>query len=75
MVISSRVPQGTLAPSYGGGGGGHDLVQAGAIHSANLRPGQARILLAAMLSSQNTNRLAETFAETSIHLPKRKIAP
>lgn len=51
VVVSSRVPQGKLTPSYGGGGGGHDLAHAGAVHSTSLRAGQARILLAALLAS------------------------
>lgn len=51
VVLSSRVPSGRLAATYGGGGGGHDLVAAGAILSAVLRPGQSRILLACLLSS------------------------
>lgn len=51
VVTSSRVPQGVLAPAYGGGGGGHDLVQAGAVHARLLRPGQARVLLAAMIAN------------------------
>lgn len=51
VVVSSRVPQGLLVASYGGGGGGHDLAQAGAIHSDNLRPGQARILLASLIAA------------------------
>lgn len=51
VIISSRVPDGALSPSYGGGGGGHDLAVAGAIHSRTLRPGQARILLAALLAT------------------------
>jgi len=51
VVVSSRVPEGRLAPAYGGGGGGHDLALAGAIHSRLLRPGQARILLAALLAN------------------------
>ena len=51
LVTSSRVPQGALAPSYGGGGGGHDLMQAGAVHARLLRPGQARILLAALIAN------------------------
>lgn len=50
VVTSSRVPEGALAPAYGGGGGGHDLQAAGAVHSRCLRPGQARILLAALLA-------------------------
>ncbi|KGJ03102.1 L-asparaginase [Paracoccus halophilus] len=51
VVTSSRVPRGLLAPVYGGGGGGHDMRLAGAIHARLLRPGQARILLAAMLAN------------------------
>lgn len=51
VVTSSRVPQGALAPAYGGGGGGHDLMAAGAVHSYLLRPGQARILLAALIAN------------------------
>lgn len=52
VITSSRVPQGLLTPAYGGGGGGHDLVQAGAVHSVLLRPGQARVLLAALIANK-----------------------
>jgi L-asparaginase len=41
-----------LASTYGGGGGGHDLAQAGAVLSHDLRPGQARILLASLIASK-----------------------
>ncbi|RCW87141.1 asparaginase [Paracoccus lutimaris] len=51
VVVTSRVPEGLLAPVYGGGGGGHDMRRAGAIHARLLRPGQARILLALMLAN------------------------
>ena len=51
VVVTSRVPEGVLAPTYGGGGGGHDMQRAGAIHARLLRPGQARILLAVMLAN------------------------
>ncbi|GES49695.1 L-asparaginase [Rhizobium sp. NBRC 114257] len=54
VVVSSRVPEGLLVSSYGGGGGGHDLAAAGAIHSSTLRPGQARVLLAALVASGAT---------------------
>ena len=54
VVVSSRVPDGQLISSYGGGGGGHDLAEAGAIHSSTLRPGQSRILLAALIASGAT---------------------
>ncbi|MDH2327127.1 asparaginase domain-containing protein [Cereibacter sp. SYSU M97828] len=60
VVVSSRVPEGALAPAYGGGGGGHDLALAGAVHSRILRPGQARILLAALIA--NGAPVAEAFA-------------
>ena len=51
VIITSRVPEGVMAPTYGGGGGGHDMRRAGAIHARLLRPGQARILLAALLAN------------------------
>ncbi|MFK0386373.1 asparaginase [Agrobacterium sp. NPDC090273] len=63
LVVSSRVPQGKLTPSYGGGGGGHDLSLAGATHSSNLRPGQARILLAALIAGGATEHsIKDAFA-------------
>lgn len=62
VVTSSRVPEGILAPTYGGGGGGHDLCMAGAVHARLLRPGQARILLAAMLANGcDAARIAQVF--------------
>ncbi|WP_103174228.1 asparaginase [Paracoccus sp. SY] len=61
VVISSRVPMGRLAASYGGGGGGHDLVRAGAVLSRVLRPGQARVLLAALIAAGQVERAAELF--------------
>lgn len=51
VVVTSRVPEGLLAATYGGGGGGYDMRQSGAVHSRLLRPGQARILLALMLAN------------------------
>ncbi len=64
VVVSSRVPEGRLVASYGGGGGGHDLVAAGAVHSSTLRPGQARILLAALLASKSpTATITAAFGE------------
>lgn len=61
VVVSSRVPIGRLAASYGGGGGGHDLVAAGAILSAVLRPGQARVLLAALIAAGQVDRARAMF--------------
>lgn len=57
VVVSSRVPTGLLVPGYGGGGGGHDLGAAGAVHSKTLRPGQARILLAVLLANGGTSEM------------------
>lgn len=63
VITSSRVPEGVLAPSYGGGGGGHDLMAAGAVHSRLLRPGQARIMLAALLADHaDARRISAAFA-------------
>lgn len=50
VVLSTRVQGGPVRPVYGGGGGGVDLVAAGAIPSPHLRPSQARILLAALIA-------------------------
>lgn len=61
VVLSSRVPTGRLAASYGGGGGGHDLVRAGAVLSAVLRPGQARVLLAALIAAGQVDRAKALF--------------
>jgi L-asparaginase len=61
VVVSSRVPGGRLAASYGGGGGGHDLVRAGAVLSAVLRPGQARVLLAALIAAGQVDRAGAFF--------------
>ncbi|TFV89501.1 asparaginase [Blastococcus sp. CT_GayMR16] len=49
VVTSTRVPAGPIAAIYGDGGG-VDLLAAGAVPSGLLRPSQARILLAALLS-------------------------
>jgi L-asparaginase len=51
IVVTSRVPDGVVEPIYGGHGGGHDLIRAGAIGSPWLRAGQARVLLAALMGS------------------------
>lgn len=68
VVVSSRVPEGRLVASYGGGGGGHDLVAAGAVHSSTLRPGQARILLAALLADNSpAGTIVSAFGEPLSH--------
>ncbi|WP_127782085.1 asparaginase [Rhodococcus sp. X156] len=51
VLLSSRVPAGPLRAVYGGGGGGRDLVAAGAVLTGTLRPSQARVQLAALLAA------------------------
>lgn len=52
VVVTTRVPMGIIEPTYGGGGGGADLVDAGAVFSPLLRAGQARVLLAAQIATR-----------------------
>lgn len=62
VVVTTRVPHGPAFADYGGGGGGTDLVAAGAMFSPVLRPGQARALLAVLLAAgRSTARIAEVF--------------
>ncbi|MGQ7296590.1 asparaginase domain-containing protein [Quadrisphaera sp. KR29] len=49
VLLTTRVPDGPVVPSYGDGGGGADLVAAGALATGLLRAGQARVLLAVLL--------------------------
>ncbi|MDJ0395954.1 asparaginase [Rhodococcus sp. G-MC3] len=49
--VTTRVPDGSIAPTYGGGGGGADLVDAGAVFAPVLRAGQARVLLAVEIAA------------------------
>lgn len=51
VVLSTRVAAGPVRAVYGGGGGGRDLVAAGAVLAGWLRPGQARIQLAVLLAA------------------------
>lgn len=55
VVLSTRVNAGPIRPVYGGGGGGHDLIAAGAISAGYLRPSQARIQLASLLACRASN--------------------
>ena len=52
VATSTRVESGPVAAIYGNGGG-KDLLAAGAVPSGLLRPSQTRVLLAALLATQN----------------------
>jgi len=49
VALTTRVPQGPVVAGYGGGGGGHELVAAGAVTTGRWRAGQSRVLLATLL--------------------------
>jgi L-asparaginase len=51
IAVSSRVHRGPILPLYGGGGGGLELLAAGAVSSEWLRPSQARIALLVLLAT------------------------
>ncbi len=59
VVLSTRVHDGAAAAMYGGGGGGSDLTAAGAVVSHDLRPSQARILLAALLAAHADRQIIQ----------------
>ncbi|NAZ86658.1 asparaginase domain-containing protein [Kineococcus indalonis] len=62
VVVTTRVPEGPVSASYGGGGGGHDLAAAGAAPAGRLRAGQARVLLAVLLrAGADAGRVAAEF--------------
>lgn len=50
VLVCSRVPSGPAVPLYGGGGG-VDLVKAGAVFAGDLSPWQARLLLSVALTA------------------------
>lgn len=65
VVVSTRVHSGPVAALYGGGGG-VDLVAAGALLAGRLRPSQARILLIALLGTGATReQIARAFQRTT----------
>jgi L-asparaginase len=49
VLVCSRVPAGPVVPLYTGGGGA-DLLAAGAVFGADLNPWQGRILLTVALT-------------------------
>ncbi|MGV9869002.1 asparaginase [Rhodococcus koreensis] len=74
VVVTTRVPHGPTSATYGGGGGGHDLVSAGALFSTDLRAGQARILLAALLADPDLTELDKEFDRRSRIDPAPRIS-
>ncbi len=52
VIITSRLPQGRVQPIYGGGAGGRDVFDAGAIFAGDLSGIKARILLAVLLGAE-----------------------
>ena len=50
VVAGTRVPRGEATATYGGRGGGAELASRGVLSAGYLRSGQARVLLAALLS-------------------------
>jgi L-asparaginase len=51
VAVASRSPQGRVAPTYTGGGGGHDLMQAGAVFAGDLSGPKTRVLLSVLLGA------------------------
>jgi L-asparaginase len=63
VVLSTRVSAGPVRAVYGGGGGGRDLLAAGAVLAGWLRPAQARIQLAVLLAAgAGTDTIRSIFA-------------
>jgi L-asparaginase len=66
VLIASRCPSGRVQPIYGGGGGGRDLADAGALFAGDLRGPKARLALMVLLSSDRTReRIPELLAQLS----------
>jgi L-asparaginase len=64
VLVTSRCPAGRVEPVYGGGGGGKDLADAGAIFTGDLKGPKARLLLMVLLADPETRtRVAQTIAE------------
>jgi L-asparaginase len=51
VAVASRSPQGRVAPTYTGGGGGHDLMQVGAVFAGDLSGPKTRVLLSVLLGA------------------------
>src|SRR5215470_5341949 len=63
VLVTSRCAVGRVEPIYGGGGGGRDLSDAGAIFAGDLKGPKARLLLMVLLSNGETREhIAEIVA-------------
>jgi L-asparaginase len=63
VLVTSRCPAGRVEPLYGGGGGGRDLADAGALFVGDLKGPKARLLLMVLLSTGETKAgMAQTLA-------------
>jgi len=63
VLLTSRCPAGRVEPLYGGGGGGRDLADAGALFVGDLKGPKARLLLMVLLSTADSKpRMAEILA-------------
>lgn len=63
VLVTSRCPAGRVEPLYGGGGGGRDLADAGALFVGDLKGPKARLLLMVLLSAGETKaQMADTLA-------------
>lgn len=51
VLITTRVPEGSVSLAYGGSGGGATLARSGALGTGTLRAGQARMVLLAALAT------------------------
>jgi L-asparaginase len=63
VLVTSRCPAGRVEPIYGGGGGGRDLLDAGAVFTGDLKGPKARLLLMVLLSDEASRvHIRETIA-------------
>ena len=67
MVAGSRVPRGEATPTYAGPGGGAELAASGVLSCGYLRSGQARVLLAALLSTADPGDVRRLWARYHLY--------
>lgn len=67
VVAGSRVPRGEATAKYSGPGGGADLATYGVLSCGYLRSGQARVLLAALLSTADPVEVRRLWDRYHLH--------